>query len=89
MDEAEDIGVRGALVALGLGTPFRRAFVVGTLVGIVAFTAGLPKSAFTEDGYLRPQVGLSKLTCPTRQRLAPSSPACHLPRQLDTAVLRL
>ena len=33
-----------------------------------------------------PKVGLSKLTCPTRQRLAPSSPACHLPRQLDTAV---
>ena len=55
MDEAEDIGVRGAMVALGLATPFRRAFVVGTLVGIVAFTAGLPKSAFTEAGELRPQ----------------------------------
>ena len=59
VDEAEDIGVRGALVALGLATPFRRAFVVGTLVGIVAFTAGLPKSAFTEAGELRPQRGLS------------------------------
>ena len=59
MDEAEDIGVRGALVVLGLGTPFKRAFVTGVLVGIVAFTAGLPKSAFTDAGELRPQRGLS------------------------------
>lgn len=59
MDEAENIGVRGALVALGLGTPFKRAFVAGVLVGIVAFTAGLPKSAFTDAGELRPQRGLS------------------------------
>ena len=52
-------GMRGVLVMCGLGHPLARAFVAGTLVGIVAFTAGLPKSAFTEDGYLRPQVGLS------------------------------
>ena len=52
-------GIRGVLVMCGLGHPFARAFVAGTLVGIVAVTAGLPKSAFTEDGYLRPQVGLS------------------------------
>ena len=55
MDEAEEIGVRGAMVALGLGTPLKRAFVVG----IIAFTAGLPKSAFTDAGELRPQRGLS------------------------------
>ena len=52
-------GMRGVLVMCGLGHPLARAFVAGTLVGIVAFTAGLPRSAFTEDGYLRPQVGLS------------------------------
>ena len=52
-------GMRGVLVMCGLGKPLARAFVAGMLVGIVAFTAGLPKSAFTEDGYLRPQVGLS------------------------------
>ena len=55
----QEIGVRGAMVALGLGTPLRRAFVVGIVVGIVAFTAGLPKSAFTDAGELRPQRGLS------------------------------
>jgi hypothetical protein len=33
------------LLALGLGTPLNRVFVVG----VVAFTAGLPKSAFTFD----------------------------------------
>ena len=35
-------GTRGALVTLGLGHPLARAFVVGTLVGVVAFSAGLP-----------------------------------------------
>ena len=43
MDEVEEIGVRGVMVALGLGTPLKRAFVVGVVIGIVAFTAGLPK----------------------------------------------
>ena len=52
-------GLRGMLVVCGLGHPLARAFVAGTLVGVVAFTAGLPRSAFTEEGYLRPQVGLS------------------------------
>lgn len=52
-------GWRGVLVVCGLGHPLARAFVAGTLVGVVAFTAGLPRSAFTEDGHLRPQVGLS------------------------------
>ena len=52
-------GMRGVLVMCGLGHPLARAFVAGTLVGIVAFTAGLPKSAFTEAGELRPQRGLS------------------------------
>lgn len=52
-------GWRGVLVMCGLGHPFARAFVAGTLVGVVAFTAGLPRSAFTEDGHLRPQAGLS------------------------------
>ena len=52
-------GVRGALVILGLGHPFARAFVVSTIVGIIAFSAGLPKSAFTEDGQMRAQKGLS------------------------------
>ena len=59
MDEAEEIGTRGVLVALGLATPLKRAFVVGIVVGIVAFTAGLPKAAFKEDGEMRPQRGLS------------------------------
>ena len=60
MDEAESIGTRGILVALGLATPLKRAFVTGVLVGIVAFTAGFPKTAFTEDGELRPQRGLTR-----------------------------
>ena len=60
MDEVEAIGTRGILVALGLRTPIKRAFVASVLVGIVAFTAGLPKSAFTEEGELRPQRGLSR-----------------------------
>lgn len=60
MEEQKQIeGVKGALVVLGLGHPFARAFVAGTLVGVIMFTAGLPQSAFTEEGYLRPQVGLS------------------------------
>ena len=50
----------GPLSIAMLATPFRRAFVVGTLVGIVAFTAGFPKTAFTEEGELRPQRGLSR-----------------------------
>ena len=64
MDEAEEIGVRGAMVALGLGTPLKRAFVVGIVVGIIAFTAGLPKSAFTDAGelrYMRTSVTLGNL----------------------------
>ena len=52
-------GLRVACFVCGLGHPLARAFVAGTLVGIVAFMAGLPRSAFTEDGYLRPQAGLS------------------------------
>lgn len=52
-------GMRGALVVLGLGHPLARAFVVSTIVGIVAFSAGLPKSAFTEDGQMRAQKGMS------------------------------
>ena len=52
-------GARGVLVVCGLGHPLARAFVAGTLVGVLAFTAGLPRSAFTEDGHLRPQAGLS------------------------------
>ena len=52
-------GTRGALVTLGLGHPLARAFVVSTLVGVVAFSAGLPKSAFTEEGNMRAQSGLS------------------------------
>jgi hypothetical protein len=60
MDEAESIGTRGILVALGLATPLKRAFVTSVLVGIVAFTAGFPKTAFTEEGELRPQRGLSR-----------------------------
>ena len=60
MDEEKTVeGVRGVLVLLGLGHPLARAFVAGTLTGIVMFTAGLPKSAFTEDGCMRPQAGLS------------------------------
>jgi len=55
----EVVGWRGALVVLGLGHPFARAFVVSTIVGIVAFSAGLPKSAFTEDGQMRAQKGMS------------------------------
>ena len=60
MDEAESIGTCGILVALGLATPLKRAFVTSVLVGIVAFTAGFPKIAFTEEGELRPQRGLSR-----------------------------
>jgi len=60
MDEVEAIGTRGILVALGLRTPLKRAFVASVLVGIVAFTAGFPKSAFTEEGELRPQRGLTR-----------------------------
>jgi len=52
-------GLRGVLVVCGLGHPLARAFVAGTLVGVIAFTAGLPRSAFTEEGYMRPQIGLS------------------------------
>lgn len=60
MEEVRQVkGIRGALVVLGLGHPLARAFVVGTLVGVVAFTAGIPKSAFTEDGKMRAQSGLS------------------------------
>ena len=59
MDEAESIGTRGILVALGLSTPLKRAFVASVLVGIITFTAGLPKAAFTEEGELRPQRGLT------------------------------
>jgi hypothetical protein len=58
-EPAQVNGIRGVLVMCGLGTPLARAFVAGTVVGIVAFAAGLPKSAFTEDGQLRPQAGLS------------------------------
>ena len=57
--ETTTIGPRDILVALGLRTPLSRAFVASVLVGIVAFTAGFPKSAFTEEGELRPQRGLS------------------------------
>ena len=49
------ITVRAACVAFGLRHPAARAFVAGTIVGVVMFTAGLPKSAFTEEGELRPQ----------------------------------
>ena len=59
MDEAESIGTRDILVTLGLRTPLSRAFVASVLVGIVAFTAGFPKTAFTEEGELRPQRGLT------------------------------
>jgi hypothetical protein len=52
-------GTKGALVILGLGHPLARAFVVSTVVGLIAFTAGMPKSAFTAEGELRPQKGLS------------------------------
>jgi hypothetical protein len=59
MDEPTPIGPRGILVALGLATPLKRAFVASVLVGIVAFTAGFPKAAFTEEGELRPQRGMT------------------------------
>jgi hypothetical protein len=54
MSEPQIKGIRGVLVFVGLGHPLSRAFVAATLVGVVAFTAGLPKSAFKEDGTMRP-----------------------------------
>ncbi len=53
-------GARGVLVKAGLGTPLARGFVVGVLVGGVAYGLGVPKQCFDEDGQMRPLKGLSK-----------------------------
>ena len=51
--------VRGILVKLGLGQPVSRAFVVGSVVGGVAYLAGLPKQSFRDDGSMKPLKALS------------------------------
>ena len=47
-------GLRGVLVRVGLATPMSRAFVAGTVVGLAAYAAGYPKSAFDDRGEMRP-----------------------------------
>lgn len=48
------IGVKDALVALGLGNPTSRAFVAAVTVAGGLYLTGLPKDAFREDGTIRP-----------------------------------
>lgn len=47
-------GVRGVMVRAGLATPLSRAFVVGTVVGLLAYAIGWPRDAFDEKGEMRP-----------------------------------
>ena len=47
-------GVTDALVTLGLGSPAARAFVAGTAATSVLYASGMPKSAFRDDGTMRP-----------------------------------
>ena len=42
-------GLPGILVYLGLGQPTARAFVAGTLAGLVAYTLKWPSQAFEEE----------------------------------------
>ena len=53
-------GMRGVMVRAGLGTPLSRAFVAGAVIGLGAYAVGFPKSAFDEDGEMRPFSMLSK-----------------------------
>jgi hypothetical protein len=55
----EVVGARGVLVKLGLAQPESRAFVAAGLTTVVMYAAGAPKSAFTEEGELRPWKPLS------------------------------
>ena len=52
-------GLPGALVYIGLGQPWARAFCAGTLVGLAAYATKLPPQCFDEDGKIRPMRGLS------------------------------
>ena len=59
--DAEPIeGLRGILVKVGSATPFARAFVVGSMIGVAAYAAGLPRQAFTNEGEMRPFKGVSR-----------------------------
>ena len=48
------------LVHMGLGTPFPRAFVAATVVGLGAYAIGWPKVSFDERGEMRPMSIISK-----------------------------
>ncbi len=48
------ITAQDALAKLGLGTPPSRAFVIGVLAASALYLSGIPKSAFREDGSIRP-----------------------------------
>ena len=60
MEEPQILGSRGMLVQMGLGKPFARAFVVGTVVGMAAYAMKMPSSAFDEEGKMRPLKYVSK-----------------------------
>tara|TARA_B110000261_G_scaffold82268_1_gene94560 strand:+ start:4851 stop:5108 length:258 start_codon:yes stop_codon:yes gene_type:complete len=47
-------GLQGVLYLAGLGEPWVRGVVAGSLVGVVAAATGLPKSRFDEEGKMRP-----------------------------------
>ena len=45
------------MVKLGLATPFSRAFTAGSIAGGLAYLSGYPRSAFGENGGLKPVRG--------------------------------
>ena len=52
-------GVRGTLVAAGLGQPLARGFVAGTCALGICYIGGMPNTAFREDGTMKPFKPLS------------------------------
>ena len=47
-------GLRGIMVQAGLATPSSRAFVAGTVAGLLAYGLRWPGNAFDEGGQMRP-----------------------------------
>ena len=47
-------GWRGVLCECGLGSPVTRAVCAGTIAAGGLYLAGMPRSAFREDGSMRP-----------------------------------
>ena len=50
----EEITTPDVLSHVGLASPYSRAFVVATGVGVLAYGMGFPKQSFTEDGEMKP-----------------------------------